>query len=303
MTVNENLDTFYGRPVLDFRSGDTVRRTDAVYRLGQDYDDELSQEGLLAEFFAQVPPRDLQALVLGAWSDAASNSPDGFLDALIERREELRALRALFVGDMTYEDCEISWIIQTDYAALLAAFPLLEVLRIRGASDLTLPVFEHPSLQELAIETGGLPDAVVAAIADSRLPALKHLELWLGDDNYGFGGELAPYLDLLAKIQPERLHTLALRNAPIADALAEHIAQQPWLAKLHTLDLSMGTLGDVGARALLASPYLAGLKRLDLRHHYIGDALVAQLKALPLELIIDAAEKEDDGERYVEVAE
>ena len=52
----------------------------------------------------------LDALIIGAWSEAHDASPQGYLDGLIERRAELPALRALFVGDMTFEDCEISWI-------------------------------------------------------------------------------------------------------------------------------------------------------------------------------------------------
>ena len=303
MTIGENIETFAGKPVREFRSGDQANDANAVYRLSQDYDDEGSQADLIAEFFAQVPPATLTALVLGAWSQAQEDSPEGFLNALIERREQLSALRALFVGDITYEECEISWIIQTGYAPLLAAFPALETLRIRGAEQLDLPPFEHAALRELAIETGGLPDTVVTGIAQSRLPALKHLELWLGDENYGFGGAIEPYVDLLERIDPARLDYLGLRNAPISDEIAEYIAQQPWLGQLHTLDLSMGTLGDRGALALAQSPHIAGLKRLDVRHHYIGDAAVAKLRALPLELLIDDAEDEDDGDRYVQVSE
>ena len=303
MTISENLDTFAGKPVRDFRAGGRADDANAVYRLGQDYDDEGSQAELVAEFFSQVPPETLDALVLGAWSQAQEDSPDGYLGALIERRAQLTALRALFVGDITYEECEISWIIQTGYAPLLAAFPALETLRIRGAEQLDLPPFEHAALKHLAIETGGLPDAIVANVAQSRLPALKHLELWLGDENYGFGGTVDPYVHLLERIDPARLDYLGLRNAPISDELAEYLAQQPWLGQLHTLDLSMGTLGDRGALALARSPHIAGLKRLDVRHHYIGDAAVAQLRALPLELVIDEAEDEDDGDRYVQVSE
>jgi hypothetical protein len=303
MTVNETLDVFFGKPVRDFRHGDQASDPGAVWRLSQDYDDEESQEALLGELLGQVPPASLEALVIGAWSQAQEDSPAGYLEALIARRNELGALRALFVGDMTYEDCEISWIIQTNYAPLVAAFPALETLRIRGAEQLVVPPFEHASLKELAIETGGLPDAIVAGIAQSKLPALTHLELWLGDENYGFGGSIDPYVDLLERIDPSRLSYLGLRNAAISDEIAEYVAQQPWLGQLHTLDLSMGTLGDRGALALAASPHIAGLKRLDVRHHYIGDAAVAKLRALPLELVIDDAEEEDDGDRYVQVAE
>lgn len=302
MTVGEYTEKFFGLPIVDYRPGDKVTRRDCVYRLMQDpYEADESQRELLDGFLAQVDPKTLEALVIGSWSEASSDGPDEYLEGLIAHR--LPALKALFVGDMTYEDCEMSWIIQTDYAPLLAAYPKLEVLRIRGTNELTLPQLSLPDLRELAIESGGLPSKIVRAIGDSTLPALKKLELWLGDEGYGFDGDLTTYKDLLAKIQPQRLEYLGLRNSEISDQLAGYLAQQSWLASLHTLDLSMGTLGDDGAKALLASRYLRGLKALDVRHHYISDALVEKLEALPLTLEIDEAEDEDDGDRYVQVSE
>ena len=302
MTVGEYTETFFGLPIVEYRHGEKPSRNDCVYRLMQDFEADESQRELLDGFLAQVSSATLRALVLGPWSEAATGTPpNAYLEGLIAHR--LPALKAVFVGDMTFEDAEISWINQTDYTKFLAAYPNLEVLRIRGGTALTLPRMQLPQLRELAIETGGLPSSVVAAIAASNLPALKKLELWLGDDNYGFDGDLATYQDLLAKIQPQRLEYLGLRNSKIADQLAGHLAQQSWLGSLHTLDLSMGTLGDDGAKALLASPHIKGLKVLDVRHHYVSDALVAKLKALPLRLEIDAAEKEDYGERYIQVAE
>lgn len=303
MTVGSYTESFFGKPVRDFRSGDKISDRNAVYRLSQDYDSEESQQALLNEFLTQIPVGEIEALVIGPWADSPEKSPQGYLDALIERRSEFSALRALFVGDMTFEDCEISWIIQGDYSKLLEAFPDLLVLRIRGGEKLRLPPFNHPRLRELAIETGGLSSAIVDAIAGSNLPELRRLELWLGDENYGFDGTLTTYQNLLMKVAPERLEYLGLRNASISDALAVYISKQPWLCRLHTLDLSMGTLGDEGAQALLDSPYLEGVRVLDLRHHYISDKLVAKLKSLPLQLIIDEAEEEDDGDRYVQVSE
>lgn len=301
MTVSDYSERFFGLPVVEFRSGDRSTRTDVVYRLMQEYEAPQSQRELLDEFLGQVPRESIEALIIGAWSEAATGvPPDGFLEALVEYR--LPRLQALFVGDMTFEDSEISWINQTDYSALLSAYPNLEVLRIRGGTALNLPVMEHRGLRELTIETGGLPSSVVSAIANSKLPALTRLELWLGSDGYGFDGNLATYQDLLARIEPERLEYLGLRNAEIADQLATYLASQPWLAELDTLDLSMGTLGDAGAKALLTSPYLYGLSLLDLRHHYISDALVTQLRALPLNVTIDKAE-DDADDRYVQVGE
>jgi hypothetical protein len=302
MTVVDYAEKFFGLPIVDYRHGDKVTRRDCVFRLAQEtYDAEESQRELLDGLLAQVDPKTLEALVIGPWNEASSDGPQGFFDGLIELR--LPALKALFVGDMTYEDCEMSWIIQTDYTSLLAAYPKLEVLRIRGTNELKLPRLSLPNLRELAIESGGLPNAIVHTIGDSTLPALKKLELWLGDEGYGFDGDLSTYKDLLAKIRPERLEYLGLRNSEISDQLAGYLAQQKWLGSLHTLDLSMGTLGDDGAKALLASQFLQGLKVLDVRHHYISDQLVEQLEALPLTLEIDEAEDEDDGDRYVQVSE
>lgn len=303
MTVGQYLDTFFGKPVHNYSHGDSVGRQDVVYRLCQEYEAKETQVQLLDGFLEQITPASLQALVVGSWSEAYDTGPQKLLDRLVGRQQELPELKALFVGDMTSEDCEISWIHQGDYEDLLQKFRTLEVLRLRGSEDLELPAFEHHGLRELAIECGGLPTTIVRNLQRSILPALRHLELWLGDDNYGFDGKLDDYATLLEKIRPERLRYLGLRNAQISDALAVHIARQPWLGSLHTLDLSMGTLGDEGARALLDSPYISGLKVLDLQHHYISDKLVAALRQLPLQLRIDKAQEEDDGDRYVEVAE
>jgi Leucine Rich repeat len=307
MTVNQTQDRYLGKPVVEFRMGDTIADPASVrthvYRLAQDYDSAESQRELLDAFLAQVDAAAIETLIVGAWSEAHDESPQGYLDGLIERRAELPALRALFVGDMTYEDCEISWIIQTGYNALLDAFPRLRSLRIRGSSGLALAPFGHAALEELAIECGGLPAQIVDAIAGSTLPALRRLELWLGDDNYGFDGDVRSYARMLDTIDASRLDYLGLRDAQISDDLAKHLAAQPWLGKLKTLDLSMGTIGDEGARALCESPYLAGLESLDLSHHYIGTGWQAKLRALPCKVVLDDPQDEDDGARYVAVAE
>lgn len=302
MTVNEYSEEFYGRRVVEFFTGDEATQKDVVYRLTQENEDEQSQRELLEEFLRTMGPQHLEALILGPWSEAATGTPpNGYLDALVELR--LPNLKALFVGDMTSEDSEISWINQVNYARLIEAYPRLEVLRIRGSTELSLPATEYPALRELAIECGGLPNYVVESIRDSKLPALRKLELWLGSEGYGFDGDLATYEELLAKIDPRRLEYLGLRDSEIADQLAVFLAKQEWLGSLHTLDLSMGTLSDEGAQALLASPYLKGLKVLNLTYHYISPALVKKLKALPLTVHIGEAQEGDGDDRYVQVGE
>ncbi|PJK00057.1 hypothetical protein CO615_05185 [Lysobacteraceae bacterium NML75-0749] len=306
MTINEYSETFEGRKVVNFSHGDTPQPADAnvVYRLVQDWEAEETQAELLQDFFSKVPPGQVEALVIGAWGESQENSPQEYLDGLIARRAELPNLKALFVGDMTYEDCEISWIVQTGYNALLDAFPQLEVLRVRGTTEgLELKPFKHAALRKLVIEGGGLGNDIVAAIAASELPALEHLELWLGSEDYGFDGDLDTYVKAVTALRPERLKVLALRNAEIADDLARWLAQQPWIAQLELLDLSKGTLGDTGAQALLESPHLAGLGKLDLSHHYISAPMQEKLRAMPLTVVLDDAQEEDEYGRFVEVGE
>ncbi|PJK11403.1 hypothetical protein CO608_02860 [Lysobacteraceae bacterium NML08-0793] len=306
MTINDYSENFFGRKVVNFSVGDTPQPADdnVVYRLVQDWEAEETQAELLQDFFSKVPPGQVEALVIGAWGESQENSPQEYLDGLIARRAELPNLKALFVGDMTYEDCEISWIVQTGYNALLEAFPQLEVLRVRGTTEgLELKPFKHGALRKLVIEGGGLGNDIVEAIAASELPALEHLELWLGSEDYGFDGDLDTYVKAVTALRPERLKVLALRNAEIADELAKWLAEQPWIAQLELLDLSKGTLGDAGAQALLESSHLAGLGKLDLSHHYISAPMQEKLRALPFDVVLADAQEEDEYGRFVEVGE
>ncbi|MCS3810341.1 STM4015 family protein [Xanthomonas sp. 4461] len=303
MTIGEYSEFYRGKRVVDFSVGQPASGGDVVYRLRQEYEGEGSQAELLDSLLAQVDPASIQALIIGPWRESYEEGPSGYLQRLIERRDELTALRALFVGDMVCEDCEVSWIIQTDYTPLLAAFPALQSLRVRGSSKLVLTPFTHTQLQELAIECGGLPSAIVQAIADSTLPALQHLELWLGVEDYGYDGDLGTYQRLLAAIGPERLRYLGLRNAANTDELATWLATQPWLGSLDTLDLSLGTIGDAGARALVESTQLGQLQRIDLSHHYISADWQARLATLPVTVILEDPEEEEEDERYVAVSE
>jgi hypothetical protein len=78
------------------------------------------------------------------------------------------------------------------------------------------------------------------------------------------------------------------------------------LEKIRVLDLSLGNLEDEGAQALLASPAVARLEKLDIHHHFVSDAVVAQLKALGIEVDASERKKPYDFEpeyRYIAVGE
>jgi uncharacterized protein (TIGR02996 family) len=244
----------------------------------------------LESFLADPAVGLVQALVIGWWGlDASDADSRGVVDALIATRDRLTSLRALFLGDITRQDNQISWINQSDLTGLLAAFPNLEHFRARGGAGLILDTFQHDHLESLGLEASNLPREVVRAVGASNLPALEYLELWLGTHSSGGNTEVG---DLEGIFQAKRLPSLrylGLRNCEIIDDVVCALAKAPVLERLCVLDLSLGNLSDRGVEALLAAPALARLEMLDIRHHYVSSALVASLRALGIHV--------DDGDR------
>jgi hypothetical protein len=299
-----NLDNFVGRPVADFAADQDFDFSANVPRLRVEYDSEDTAVDLLSALLATGNADQLEALVIGAWSgELYDDPPDAIIEALFAAADQLTSLRALFIGDIAGEENEVSWIHQSDLSAIWQAFPRLEVLSIRGSNGLSLGQIKHNHLRGLTLETGGLPKDVLAELAQSSLPALEHLELYLGDSGYGWDGTIADLQPLLSGDLFPKLKYLGLRNSEIADEVAQAAAAAPIVARLETLDLSLGTLGDEGAEALLAAPAIKRLRKLDLHHHYISTSVMERLKKLGPEVDLSEVESEGDYGRYVSVGE
>jgi predicted DNA-binding WGR domain protein len=280
-----------------------------AYRLRLDYDDFEAKSQLtdvLATFLADPAAASADALVLGCWSFEGDDSA-ALVEALVAARDQLPNLRALFLGDITYEEQEISWIHQTDVSPLFEAYPKLEHFRVRGGEGLTLGRLRHANLKALVIETGGLPTAVVREVAAAELPKLEHLELWLGDEGYGGDAAVEDLAPILSGKQFPKLRYLGLRDSAKADEVAAAVAKAPVLKKVKVLDLSLGNLSDAGAEALAASPLVAKLEKLDIHHHYVSPAVVKKLKALGPQVNAGDVKKPDEYDdevvRYIAVAE
>jgi hypothetical protein len=245
--------------------------------------------------------------VVGAWSFEMDTDSSHVVEALVSASDELPNLEALFVGDIVSEECEISWIVQSDVTPLLNAFPGLTYLCVRGGNGLELSGLRHDGLTSLVVESGGLGGRVVRDVAAARLPALEHLELWLGMPHYGGTATVDDLAPLLAGENFPALTYLGLRDSEIADQIAEAVADAPILERIRVLDLSLGTLGDAGAAALLSSPAVARLEKLDLHHHFCSDEMVQKLRQSGIR--VDASDQlateryGGDEWRYVAVGE
>lgn len=302
--VSVHLETFLNKPVQNYAPPTTIEPDKYVYRLRVDYDDEsVTITDLLEAFIRDPQSASVQELIIGQFNTDSSESTYEVVDKLIALKDNFKELKALFIGDITYEECEISWINQTDITPILKAFPKLEHLQIRGGDGLSFTELAHDKLTTLIIETGGLRPNVIDSVNAAKLPNLQKLELWLGSDDYGFDSTIEDFKPILSGTLFPKLTWLGLMDSIIQDDIAIAAAEAPVLKQLKELDLSMGVLTDTGAAALLKSEGIRKLQHLNLRHHFLSEAMMEQLRALGISINLDDKEEEDDDYRYVEVAE
>jgi len=298
-----NAGTFVGLRVVDYDM-DKPARSDVAYRFRSDWDEDKLIPSL-EHFLATPAALETSALVIGAWfGDDSSKTPDEVLNLLIQKQDRLPKLAALYVGDITSEENEMSWIMQTDISPLLQAFPKLQLLRTRGGTDLKLTPTQHVGLRALAMETGGMDASVLRSVCNCELPQLEHLELWLGTDQYGATVSVEDLQPLLSGKLFPKLKYLGLRNSDLADAIAAVVVNSPLMQRLETLDLSLGTLSDEGGESLLHLKDSA-LKKLNLHYHFMSPEMVKRLRALPF--VVDATAppdmEKDEEDRFVAVGE
>ncbi|MFG3420394.1 STM4015 family protein [Micromonospora sp. NPDC049460] len=302
-----DLDTFHGLPVVDFTSdGDLREAASVAWRVsGGGCDSDQSFAETWQQFLQAVDLAGVRALVFGGWADAYEFDPAPILDLAVAAADRLTGLRAFHFGDISYEDCDISWIRQTDVTPLLSAYPLLERFEARGGPGMAVSPLRHTSLQYLEFESAGLPVQVARGLCASELPALKELELWLGVRDRGGDTAVADLAALLSGERFPALRHLGLLNSMLQDEIAAAVAEAPVVAQLRSLALSMGALSDTGAAALLNGRPLTHLRWLDLQHHYLSAAMMRRLRdALePSGVEIDLSDgRKDPGDsrwRYV----
>jgi hypothetical protein len=322
MDNDDHLPSFAGLPTLEYYSGlDVPDPTAVAWRL--------SYGGLWAngcpcrtctedrrrrpEIVGRTCGMDLDGFV-EQWGDAATaliisdgddDAPD--IERIAAAIARMPRLRALFVGEVTDREAQISWVQQADVTPLLVAAPGLEHLQVRGSDGLEFTAVRHESLRRLVFEGGGLPGGVARGVGASDLPALEHLELWLGTEYYGGSATIVDDLaGVLSGARLPALRYLGLRNAELADEVAAALASAPVVARLDELDLSLGTLSDTGAEALLTGQPLTHLRRLDLAHHYLSDDMAARIDEALSGVDVDTSDRQEadeDSERYVSVSE
>ena len=311
MAIHEHLSSFAGLPVVDFpgagdeESGaDLPPAAEAAWRIATEFEGTHFAE-VFERFLDTVDTSAVVALVIGYWGASYEDNTADPVELLVGAAGRLPGLRALFLGDIVMEESEISWIEHSDISPLFQAYPKLDTFTVRGGQGLALDPIHSDVLKELRFEAGGLPAAVVRAVAASELPALTHLDLWLGVDDYGGDATLADLAPILGGERLPALRHLGLENSQIQDEIAAAVAGAPVVARLDELSLALGILTDDGAEALLSGQPLTHLSRLDLHHHFLSDDLAGRIRAALPGVDVDLREKQSpsDDWRFVAVSE
>ncbi len=272
-----------------------------AYSYNQYEDEGKNASSLIEDMLSDPDFGGLNGIVIGSWGGPWEESCQPLIDGIAANTDRFSHIQSLFIGDMDYEDCEVSWIMQGNYEKLWDAMPQLKELTIKGSTDLSLGRISHEHLESLTIICGGLPPAVIRQIQEARLPNLKKLLLYVGVDYYGFDGDADTVREFLEASDFPRLSYLGIADSELQDEMAEVVLNCKYIRQIHTLDLSCGTLTDKGGALLLETlPALPNIKKLDIHYHYLTDGMMQNIAQLPIET--DTSEQceaeEDDGDIF-----
>lgn len=264
-------------------------------------EEEKSVETMVADIMADPEFSELEEIIIGNWGEAWEMSAQTIIDDIVANKDKFSHIKSLFIGDMDYEECEVSWIIQGNYSELWAAMPQLERLIIRGSTELELGTIEHANLQVLKIICGGLPANVIEQIQKAKLPELKQLLLYIGSEGYGFDGDIATIQALVEQSDFPKLEYLGIADSEIQDEITEVVLKSKYMSQIRVLDLSMGTLTDKGGQLLLDTiGNYPNVEMLDLHRHYLSDEMMKKLQELSIAVDLEEQETPDEyrGEVY-----
>ncbi len=273
------------------------------YHEYEDYEDGKTAETMVGEILADPEFQNIDKLIIGDWGGAYEDSCQAVLDAIADNADKFSHITSLFVGDMDYEECEISWIIQGDYSRIWEAMPQLKEITVKGSTDLKLGKIKHSNLESLTIICGGLGSDVIKEIEEAELPELKKLLVYIGSENYGFDGDADTVRSLLANSDFPELEYLGIADSEIQDELTAVVLDCKYIDSITTLDLSCGTITDKGGELLLKKlPELKNLKKLDLSYNYLSDEMKEKLTAAAPAVEMDLSDSQEadewDGELW-----
>lgn len=281
---------------------------------GESDDDDITPyRATLSRLLKHPAGRLIRELELGL---PPSDDVDWAYDVVIPALVGSGTLPLLRVLDMT-PDAEFmdqdSWRAVGDLSGLWAVAPQLREVRLKGSGNdqasSKLGTVVAPFLEKFIHISSGLSKGVPISLGKATLPELRHLELYIGQEDYGNTCSVKSFAGILEGKGLPRLEYLAIANSEWERELIVALARAPVVKRLRTLDLTKGTMWREAAQALLehASSF-RHLELLDLSDNYFDDEQCAAIKkAIPCANVDDQKELDDPDDdepyRYTTVGE
>ncbi|MEH2327417.1 MAG: STM4015 family protein [Nostoc sp.] len=304
-----HVTQFANRQVVEFDANiGIVEPVNNAYALRFEDDSYDNLPSKLSRLLQEPNADKLEALVFGLWAEPSESDSSSIVQALVDAKKRLTNLKAVFIGDITSEDSEISWIQQSNISPILKAYPKLNFLQVRGGDGLQFsPPIRHNHLKALIVETGGLSRNTVAQICNMNLPALEHLELWFGSEDYGGNCWVEDLNQIVFEEKFPNLVYLGLRNSQFSDEIVSVIVGSPLIDSICVLDLSMGTVSDAGAEELLNCSAINNLDILNISENFLSQEMIDKFSGLDVRVLASNQKEEDEDSyihgRYCSVAE
>ena len=231
-------------------------------------------------------------------NDETDDDLQDIIDVLAERAPP--TLRKLHIGDNVDQ---ISWYQVGNLGALWKAVPKLTHLEIE-AGQFQLGTIDLPNVVRAVFKTGGLSKESMKAIAQAHWPKIEHLEVWIGDEDYGGDAFIDDVEPLLDRTDLEHLRYLGIKNAVFQNELVPLLATSKLVQQLDTLDISQGVLTDESIELFTQHRTAFSHLTIDVSETYLSAQAQATLASLCRRLIADEM-REDEGpeDRYVRVGE
>ena len=267
---------------------------------GTGFEGELSK--ILEQVFAHPSGRFVVELSFMSDGDPNEDDLQDLIDVVAKKAPP--TIRKITLGDNIDQ---ISWHHTGKLDKLWKAVPNLRTFDIESG-DFSVGKLVAPKLEKARFVTGGMDAASAKSIATAQIPAIKHLEIYFGTDEYGGTSSLKDIKPLLDRTDLPKFEYLGIKNAEFLDEVAAAIPKAKILKQLKTLDLSLGTMTDAGAEALAAHPdAFKHLDVLDLTRNYLTKKGIAAVKSLAKKVLTGEQEQsDDDGDevyRYVRITE
>lgn len=252
-------------------------------------DDVPKMHEVLERLLTHPAGRLVRKLTLGLPPQPAGDIEWNF-DAVLETFGKIGPLPLLDTIDMTpsaeHMDQD-SWRRLGDFEPVWKAAPRLRELRAKGSagSDSDGPQLRFgkivaPHLERIVIESSGLAADAPLDLGRATLPALKDLELWVGQEDYGCSSTLESFAGILSGTGLPKLERLAIKNSEWEVELIDAIASSAILPRLKVVDLSMGILCADATQALIGrASKFKHLERLVLDDNFLLEEHQAALKA------------------------